>query len=428
MQQFTIKNVKAREILDSRGNPTVEASVQLTGGAVGSACVPSGASTGLFEAVELRDDDKTRYLGKGVLAAVKNVNTTINDALAGFDASDQSELDAFLVNLDGTHNKASLGANAILAVSMAAARAMANAKGVPLYQYLAEEKVSTLPVPMCNILNGGAHASNNVDIQEFMIVPVAAPNFTESIRWCAEVFHSLNKVLKGRGLACGVGDEGGFAPNLSSDEEALSVVVEAINAAGYTTEQIKIALDVAASEWVTENGYVLPKSQKSYTTDTLIDFYGELIKKYPIISIEDPLGEEDWQGWQKITTKLGQNVQIVGDDLFVTNTERLERGIEEKSANSILIKLNQIGTVTETLQAIKMARKAGFTTVISHRSGETEDTFIADLAAATNSTLIKTGSTSRSDRVAKYNRLMLIELDAPSVTYAGKNAFYNLKK
>jgi enolase len=429
MRKFKIANVFAREILDSRGNPTIETTVTLKNGVIGTAAVPSGASTGIYEAVELRDNDKKRYLGKGVLKAVENVNTTIKNVILGMDASEQSEMDATLVNLDGTKNKSVLGANAILSVSLACAKAVANAKKMPLYEYIKIGHANTLPVPLCNILNGGAHAGNNIDIQEFMIVPVGAKNFSEAIRWCAEVFHNLNKVLKGKSLACGIGDEGGYAPNLNSNEEALEVILESIKQAGYnTTNQIKIAIDAAASEWANgENSYLMPKCKKAYTRDELIEFWSALVKKYPIISLEDPMGEEDFEGWNKLTKKLGNTVQIVGDDLYVTNTERLALGIEQHSSNSILIKLNQIGTLTETIEAIKMAQKAGFTTVISHRSGETEDTTIADLAVATGSTQIKTGSTSRSERIAKYNRLMKIELDLGlNAKYLGLDSF-NMK-
>lgn len=431
MKKFIIKDILAREIIDSRGNPTIETTVTLKNGATGVNAVPSGASTGLYEAHELRDGDKNRYLGKGVLKAVNNVNTEIKQALIGFNAGKQEELDNFLIELDGTHNKSRLGANAILSVSLAAAKAVANALKLPLYTYLSNGKATSLPVPMCNIINGGAHAANTVDIQEFMIMPIGAPNFSEGIRWCAEIFHNLSKVLKNKGFATSVGDEGGFAPNLNSAEEVLEVILQAIKLAGYnTTTQIKIAIDAAASEWQAENNsYFLPKSKVAYTSDELVEYWVNLSKKYPIISLEDPLSEDDHEGFAKLTKKLGKKVQIVGDDLFVTNTERLSAGIKQKSANSILIKLNQIGTLTETLQAIKMAQDANFTTVISHRSGETEDTTIADLAVATNATQIKTGSLSRSDRVAKYNRLLKIELELGNkANYHGKQAFYNLEK
>lgn len=431
MKKFIIKDILAREIIDSRGNPTIETTVTLKNGVCGTSAVPSGASTGMYEAHELRDGDKQRYLGKGVLKAVNNVNTEIKQALIGFNAGNQEELDKFLIELDGTHNKARLGANAILSVSLSAAKAVANAQKLPLYAYLSKGKANGLPVPMCNIINGGAHAANTVDIQEFMIMPVGAPSFSEGIRWCAEIFHHLSKVLKSQGFATSVGDEGGFAPNLRNADEVIDVILQAIKLAGYnTTDQIKIAIDAAASEWQAENNsYFLPKGKIAYTSDELVEYWVKLVKKYPIISLEDPLSEDDHTGFAKLTKKLGKTVQIVGDDLFVTNTERLENGIKQKSANSILIKLNQIGTLTETLKAIKMAQDANFTTVISHRSGETEDTTIADLAVATNATQIKTGSLSRSDRVAKYNRLLKIELELGSnANFYGKKAFYNLEK
>lgn len=430
MANLRIKDIIAREIIDSRGNPTVEATVILKNGSRAKAAVPSGASTGLFEAVELRDGDKSRYLGKGVLKAVNNVNTEIKNALLNKDASNQTEIDKIMVNLDGTQNKGRLGANAILAVSLAVAKAAANAKKLSLYAYLNKSKAYTCPVPMCNVLNGGAHASNNIDIQEFMIMPVGAPNFTEGIRWCAEIFHHLAKILKSKNLSTAVGDEGGYAPNLKSAEEALDLIVKAVENAGYKMgKDIVFAIDAAASEWFKDGGYFLPKQKQRMTTDELIEYWANLVKKYPIISLEDPLAEEDWAGWKRLTSKLGKKVQIVGDDLFVTNTERLIKGIKNKSANSILIKLNQIGSLTETLNAIKMAQEAGFTTVISHRSGETEDTTIADLAVATGSTQIKTGSLSRSERIAKFNRLMEIELENNGkIIYSGKDAFYNIKK
>ena len=431
MGKFKIAKIEAREILDSRGNPTIEASVTLKCGAVGTSAVPSGASTGLYEAIELRDGDKTRYLGKGVLKAVQNVNGEIADLLIGEDARDQEFIDELMINLDGTKNKSRLGANAILSVSLATAKAVANAMELPLYEYIGGKSAITLPVPMCNILNGGAHAANSIDIQEFMIMPVGASTFTEGIRWCAEIFHNLSKVLKSKGLSTAVGDEGGFAPNLNSAEEVLDYIMEAINKAGYTAgKDIKIAIDAATSEWHTEEGsYLLPKSKKAFTQDELIDYWVSLVEKYPIISLEDCLGEDDHEGWAKLTAKLGDKVQIVGDDLFVTNTERIKKGIENKSANSVLIKLNQIGTLTETIQAIKMAQNAGFTAVVSHRSGETEDTTIADLVVALNAGQIKTGSLSRTDRIAKYNRLLKIESDlGVRGHYAGVNAFYQLDK
>lgn len=431
MGKYSITNIKALQVLDSRGNPTVQTTVTLKCGARGTATVPSGASTGIYEAVELRDGDTAKFMGKGVLKAVDNVNTTIYDALYGVDARKQEYIDNLMIELDATPNKANLGANAILSVSIAVAKASANALKQPLYQYIGRGEGMILPLPMCNILNGGAHAGNNIDIQEFMIMPVGATTFSQSIQWATEIFHSLAKVLKSKKLFTGVGDEGGFAPNLSSAEEALDTIVVAIKKAGYKPgKDIKIAIDAAASEWHKGvNKYQLPKSKQKYTTDELITFWSELIKKYPIVSIEDPLGEEDWEGWTKITKKLGKKVQIVGDDLYVTNVQRLSRGLEQKCSNSILIKLNQIGTLTETLSAIKLAQDSGFTTVISHRSGESEDTTIADLAVATNSTQIKTGSLSRSDRVAKYNRLLTIEDQMNNnAKFNTKEAFYNIKK
>lgn len=425
-----IENVKAMEILDSRGNPTIRTEVTLANGVSGIAAVPSGASTGAFEAVELRDEDKMRYQGKGVLKAVENVNIAIFEAIKGMDACRQNEIDNVMLDIDGTDNKSRLGANAILSVSLAVARAAAASLGIPLYRYIGGCDAHTLPVPMMNILNGGVHASNNVDIQEFMIMPVGAPSFTEGLRWCAEVFHSLKKVLSDRGLSTSVGDEGGFAPNLDDDEEALKVILEGIEKAGYQPgEQFKIAMDPAASEWYEKDGsYLLPKKQKRLSAEELIDFWSSLIEKYPIISLEDGLAEEDWNGWKKLTEKLGEKVQIVGDDLFVTNTKRLKKGIDLGVSNSILIKLNQIGTLTETLEAIYMAQRAGFTTVISHRSGETEDTIIADLAVAMNAGQIKTGAPSRGERVAKYNRLLQIENElGRTALYKGMSSFYNLK-
>lgn len=427
----TIVDVYAREILDSRGNPTVEVEVYLEGGAMGRAMVPSGASTGAFEAVELRDGDKERYLGKGVLNAVENVNDIIAPEIIGMDAVDQVAIDMEMIELDGTENKGKLGANAILGVSMAVARAAADALGLPLFQYLGGVNGKTLPVPMMNILNGGKHADNNVDIQEFMVMPVGAPNFKEGLRMGAEIFHSLKKVLQGKGLNTAVGDEGGFAPNLTSNEEALEVIIEAIQKAGYTPgKDVMLALDVAATELFdkNENNYNLAGEGVVKTSEQMVDFYEHLVNKFPIISIEDGLDEEDWAGWKLLTDRLGKKIQLVGDDLFVTNTTRLERGIESKTANAILIKLNQIGTITETLDAIEMAKRAGYTAVISHRSGETEDSTIADLVVAVNAGQIKTGAPSRTDRVAKYNQLLRIEemLDYTS-KYAGMSAFYNLR-
>jgi enolase len=425
-----IENIEAMEILDSRGNPTVRAEVTLADGTTGAAAVPSGASTGEFEAVELRDGDKSRYQGKGVLKAVENVNTAIFNALKGMDARRQSELDQTMLALDGTENKSKLGANAILSVSLAAAKAAAASLGIPLYRYIGGCEARTLPVPMMNILNGGAHASNNVDIQEFMIMPVGAPSFAEGLRWCAEVFHSLKKVLSDRGLSTAVGDEGGFAPNLNDDEEALKAILEGIEKAGYRPgEQFRIAMDPASSEWYQKDGsYLLTKKQKRMSADELIGFWDKLISNYPVISLEDGLAEEDWDGWKKLTEALGQKVQLVGDDLFVTNTKRLKKGIGLGVSNSILIKLNQIGTLTETLDAIYTAQRAGYTAVVSHRSGETEDTTIADLVVAVNAGQIKTGAPSRSERVAKYNRLLQIERELGSTSlYKGLSSFYNLK-
>lgn len=423
-----ISDLYAREVLDSRGNPTVEVEVVLESGVVGRAIVPSGASTGAHEAVELRDGDETRYLGKGTLQAVSNVNEIIASELIDFDARDQLGIDEFLLELDGTPNKSRLGANAILGVSMAIARASAEQLGLPLYVYLGGCNAKTLPVPMMNILNGGEHADNNVDIQEFMIMPVGAEDFAEALRMGAEIFHNLQAVLKAKGLSTAVGDEGGFAPNLASNEEAIITILEAIERAGYKAgEDIFIALDVAATELYRDNKYVLAGEGVEKTREQLIDYYEELVNKYPIISIEDGLAEDDWEGWKLLTERLGDRVQLVGDDLFVTNTERLERGINEGTANSILIKVNQIGTITETLDAIEMAKRAGYTAVISHRSGETEDTFIADLAVAVNAGQIKTGAPSRTDRVAKYNQLLRIEEELAMVAkYGGEEAFYNI--
>ena len=406
-----IMEVHGREVLDSRGNPTVEAEVFLSSGVVGRAIVPSGASTGEHEAVELRDGDKGRYVGKGVLKAVDHVNTEIADALEEMDASDQRALDQTLIDLDGTENKGRLGANAILAVSMAAARACADAYDMPLCRYLGGTNASVLPLPMMNILNGGAHADSNVDFQEFMVMPVGAPSFSEALRWGVEVFHTLKGVLKKRGYNTAVGDEGGFAPSLKSNVEAIELVIEAIQAAGYTPgEQIAIALDPASSEFYQDGKYVFKKSDKStLTSEQMVQYWTDWANKYPIVSIEDGLAEDDWKGWKMLTDSIGSRVQLVGDDLFVTNTKRLQQGIDKKTANSILIKVNQIGTVTETLDAIELARRNGYTSVISHRSGESEDTFIADLAVATGAGQIKTGSASRTDRIAKYNQLLRIE-------------------
>lgn len=427
-----IESVYAREVLDSRGNPTVEVEVALESGAEGRAIVPSGASTGAFEAVELRDGDKGRYLGKGTQNAVNNVNTIIAPELEGLDAFDQPGIDGLLLELDGTPNKGKLGANAILGVSMAVARAAANELGLPLFQYIGGVNAKQLPVPMMNILNGGEHADNNVDVQEFMILPVGAPCFKEGLRMGAEVFHALKKVLGEKGLACGVGDEGGFAPNLGSNREALELIVEAIKAAGYEPgKDVMLGLDVAASEMYNEETkkYVLAGEGKELTVAEMVDLYEDWTTNFPIITIEDGLDEEDWAGWKVLTERLGKKVQLVGDDLFVTNTERLERGIEAGVANSILIKVNQIGTITETLDAIEMAKRAGYTAVISHRSGETEDTTIADLAVAVNAGQIKTGAPSRTDRVAKYNQLLRIEETVGAqARYCGLKSFYNLSK
>ena len=428
--EFLIDDIKAMEILDSRGNPTVQTTVTLANGVKGSAAVPSGASTGEFEAVELRDGDPKRYQGKGVRKAVENVNTVLARGLKGMDATQQYDIDHAMLKLDGTKNKSMLGANAILSVSLAAAKAAAAAFGMPLYRYIGGCKAYTLPVPMMNILNGGVHASNTVDIQEFLIMPVGAPSFTEGLRWCAEVFHSLKSVLSNRGLSTAVGDEGGFAPDLKDDEEAIKAILEGIEKAGYTPgEQFCIAMDPASSEWYQKDGsYLLTKKHKQMSADELIDFWERLIDKYPIISLEDGLAEEDWEGWKKLTDRLGKKVQLVGDDLFVTNTERLKKGIQMGAANSILIKLNQIGTLTETLDAIATAQRAGYTAVVSHRSGETADTTIADLAVAVNAGQIKTGAPSRSERVAKYNRLLYIEQELGSAaSYQGLSSFYNLR-
>ena len=427
-----IESVYAREVLDSRGNPTVEVEVVLESGAEGWAIVPSGAATGAFEAVELRDGDKGRYLGKGTQNAVNNVNTIIAPELEGLESTDQPGIDALLIELDGTHNKGKLGANAILGVSMAVARASAEELGLPLFQYIGGVNAKQLPVPMMNILNGGEHADNNVAVQEFMILPVGAPCFKEGLRMGAEVFHALKKVLGEKGLACGVGDEGGFAPNLGSNREALELIVEAIEKAGYKPgDDIRLGLDVAATEMYNKETkkYVLAGEGKELTAAEMVDLYEDWTTNFPIITIEDGLDEEDWDGWKVLTERLGKKVQLVGDDLFVTNTERLERGIEAGVANSILIKVNQIGTITETLDAIEMAKRAGYTAVISHRSGETEDTTIADLAVAVNAGQIKTGAPSRTDRVAKYNQLLRIEeMVGEQARYCGLKSFYNLNK
>ncbi len=426
----TISDIYAREILDSRGNPTVEVEVFLESGGWGRAAVPSGASTGAYEAVELRDKDPKRYGGKGVLDAVNNINAIIAPELVGSDALDQREIDRQLIEMDGTPNKGKLGANAILGVSLAVARAAADALGLPLYRYLGGVNAHTLPVPMMNILNGGKHADNNVDIQEFMVMPAGASDFASALRMGAEVFHSLKAVLQGKGLNTAVGDEGGFAPNLRSNVEAIEVLLEAIVKAGYEPgKDCFIALDPASTELYKDGKYVFAGEGVTRTSDEMVEFWASLVDKYPIISIEDGLAEDDWEGWQNLTKRLGQKVQLVGDDLFVTNTERLSRGIEMGAANAILIKVNQIGTLTETLEAIEMAKKAGYTAVVSHRSGETEDTTIADIVVAVNAGQIKTGAPSRTDRVAKYNQLLRIEeeLDAVAV-YPGLKAFYNLKK
>ena len=430
-----IVDVLAREVLDSRGNPTVEVEVYVDDGMdtyMGRAAVPSGASTGIYEACELRDGDKSRYLGKGVLKAVEAVNGEIADAIIGLNALDQSDIDKAMIELDGTENKSRLGANAILGVSLAVAKAAALSMGLPLYKYIGGVNAHTLPVPMMNILNGGAHATNNVDIQEFMIMPVGAPDFRTGLRWCAEVFHTLKKLLQAQGLTTSVGDEGGFAPNLKKDEDALKVIVEAIEKAGFKPgDDFRIALDPAVSEWfVNEDGgyYLLPKAKKKMTRNQMVKMWKDFVNKYPIISLEDGMAEEDWTGWKMLTDALGKKIQLVGDDLFVTNTKRLEKGIELGVANSILIKVNQIGSLTETLNAIQMANRAGYTAVVSHRSGETEDTTIADIAVALNAGQIKTVAPSRSDRVAKYNQLLRIEEELEDSAYfPGINAWFNLK-
>ena len=403
-----IQKVYGSEILDSRGNPTVSATVQLTDGSMGTAASPSGASTGKFEAVELRDGDERRYGGKGVLKAVQNINEMISPALENLHSLTVREVDKVLIKLDGSPNKAHLGANATLAVSLACARAIAAHYRMPLYRFLGGAAAHELPVPMMNILNGGAHAGNNIDIQEFMIMPTGAENFREGLRWCAEIYHTLGRQLKKKGHSTAVGDEGGFAPNLASDEEAIEEILSAVETAGYSG-RVKLALDAAGSEWAENGEYRLPKRGTRFSSDELIDFWEELVRKYPIVSIEDPLGEEDFPAWTKMTERLGDRLQIVGDDLFVTNMERLQKGIEEKAGNAILIKLNQIGTLSETLDAIELAKKNGYKTIVSHRSGETEDTFIADLAVGVNAGQIKTGAPCRTERVAKYNRLLRIE-------------------
>ena len=430
MSYLEIVYVKGREILDSRGNPTVEAEVTLYDGTVARGTAPSGASTGEFEALELRDGDKSRYLGKGVSKAVENINTVIKETIIGLDASDIYAVDKAVIDTDGTKDKSKLGANAILAVSIACARAAAASLGIPLYRFLGGISGNKLPVPMMNILNGGAHAANTVDVQEFMIMPIGAPSFKEALRWCAEVFHALAALLKSKGLATSVGDEGGFAPNLASDEEAIQYILEAVKNAGYEPKRdFMIAMDAASSEWKgsKKGEYILPKAGTKFTSAELIDHWKKLVEKYPIVSIEDALDEEDWEGWQQLTKGLGDKVQLVGDDLFVTNTERLAKGIELGCGNSILIKLNQIGSVSETLEAIKMAHKAGYTAIASHRSGETADTTIADLAVALNTCQIKTGAPSRSERVAKYNQLLRIEEELGSSAIYPQIGAFNIK-
>lgn len=427
MDYLEIEKVIGREIIDSRGNPTVEAEVLLAGGTIGRGTAPSGASTGEFEALELRDGDKERFGGKGVSKAVHNINTIINDTLKGMDASDTYAVDRAMISVDGTKDKSKLGANAILAVSIACAKAASAALDLPLYRFLGGVNANRLPVPMMNILNGGAHAANTVDVQEFMIMPVGAENFREALRWCTEVFHALAALLKSKGLATSVGDEGGFAPDLASDEEAIEYILEAVQAAGYEPgRDFVLAMDAASSEWKSgkKGEYILPKSGKKFTSEELVNHWKSLCEKYPISSIEDGLDEEDWDGWKYMTQELGEKIQLVGDDLFVTNTERLGKGIKMGCGNSILIKLNQIGSVSETLEAIKMAHKAGYTAVTSHRSGETEDTTIADLAVALNTGQIKTGAPSRSERVAKYNQLLRIEEElGESAVYPGAGTF-----
>jgi enolase len=425
-----IQGVIARQILDSRGNPTVEVEVYLEDGSLGRASVPSGASTGVHEAVELRDDNKKLYGGKGVLKAVENVNETIASQLVTLDAADQIGIDRLLIELDGTENKAKLGANAILGVSLAVAKAAANSLGLPLYRYIGGTNGSQLPVPMMNILNGGKHADSNVDLQEFMVMPAGASSFSEALRWGVDVYHSLKKVLNKKGISTGIGDEGGFAPNLPSNESAIEVIIEAIQAAGYTPgEQCFIALDPAASEFYEDGKYVLKGEGRTLTGEQIVDYYATLTEKYPIISLEDGVAEDDWATWKLLTDRIGKKVQLVGDDLFVTNTQYLQKGIDTGTANSILIKVNQIGTLTETLNAIELAKRAGYTAIISHRSGETEDATIADIVVATNAGQIKTGAPARSDRVAKYNQLLRIEEElGGSAHFDGLKSFYNLKK
>ena len=431
-QIIEIVDVLGREILDSRGNPTVEVEVYLEDGTVGRAAVPSGASTGIYEACELRDGDKSRYLGKGVLTAVKNVNTDIAECLVGMNVLDQTAIDKALIELDGTPNKTKLGANAILGASLACAKAAAEALGTSLYNYIGGANAKILPVPMMNILNGGAHATNNVEIQEFMIMPVGAESFAEALRWCAEIYHTLKKVLHDAGLGGGVGDEGGFAPNFKTNEEPLEYVTKACEAAGYKPGvDIMFAMDPASTEFydADKKKYVLAGEGRELTSAEMVDYWAALVEKYPIISIEDGMAEEDWDGWKQLTDRIGDRVQLVGDDLFVTNTERLKTGIEKKVGNAILIKVNQIGSLSETLDAIEMAKQAGYACVMSHRSGETEDTTIADLSVALNTGQVKTGAPCRSDRVAKYNQLLRIEEELDSqAQYAGKNAFYNIKR
>ena len=430
MTMSIITQVYAREILDSRGNPTVEVEVVLEDGTMGRAAVPSGASTGVHEAVELRDGDKKRYVGKGVMKAVENVNDIIAEALIGLDATRQIEIDEMLIRLDETPNKAKLGANAILGVSMAVAKAAANYVGLPLYQYLGGTNAHELPVPMMNILNGGSHADNNVDIQEFMIMPVGAANFSECLRMNVEIYHALKGILKAKGLSTGLGDEGGFAPNLESNAEALDVIMEAIDKAGYKAgKDIMLAMDVAASEFFKNGKYHMLAEGAPKTSAQMVNYLADLVAKYPIISIEDGLAEDDWKGWAALTKKLGDKVQLVGDDLFVTNAERLQMGIDKGVANAILIKVNQIGTLTETFRAVELAKRHGYTAIVSHRSGETEDTTMADIAVALNAGQIKSGAPARTDRVAKYNQLLRIEEDlGPAATYGGMEVFYNLKK
>lgn len=424
-----IVDVVARQILDSRCFPTIEVEIYLEDGTMGRAAVPSGASTGMYEAVELRDGDKDYYLGKSVLKAVNNVNETIAEKLIGSNVYDQPAIDKMLIELDGTENKGNLGANAILGVSLAVANAAANSLGLPLYRYIGGVNAKVLPVPMMNILNGGSHADNSVDLQEFMIMPAGAKNFSDALRMCAEVYHTLKKLLNDKGYATGIGDEGGFAPNLKSNREALDVIIEAIEKAGYKAgEEIFIAIDAASSEYYKDGKYVLEHEGKTFTSAEMVDFFEEWVNEYPIISIEDGMAEEDWEGWKLMTERLGKKVQLVGDDLFVTNTNRLETGIEKGVANSILIKLNQIGTLTETLNSIEMANRAGYTAVVSHRSGETEDTTIADLVVAVNAGQIKTGAPARSERVAKYNQLLRIEQELDNVAeYRGRKTFFNIK-